>query len=70
VDDAKIAHVDKKVVDDIIENLESVCGKMVVSRAYEHTFVGIDFKFLNDGSVSIVMHIYINESCSLSPYIC
>ena len=62
VDDAKISHVDSKVVDKVICQLEDVFGKMTVTRGNQHTFVGMDFELNGDGSVAISMTSYIKEA--------
>ena len=55
VDDANISHVDESVIGDVITQLEDVFGKMVVIRGHKHTFVGMDFELINDGTLSISM---------------
>ena len=35
---------------------------MVVNRGKEHTFVGIDIKLKEDGTLKILMKEYINEN--------
>jgi hypothetical protein len=62
VDDNKISHVNPKVVDWVINKIESKFGKMTVKRGSKHTFVGIDFEMTKDKTVQITMKEYINES--------
>ena len=62
VDDNKISHVDPKVVDDIIQQIENRFGKMTVTRGMKHTFVGMDITFRGDKKVEIIMMEYIHES--------
>ena len=42
VDDLKISHIDKKVVDDTIKELEGHFGNLTVTEGHEHTYVGMD----------------------------
>ena len=65
VDDTKISHVDSKVVDTIIENIEAKVGKMTVTRGNKHTFVGVDIEFIGNGSVSLSMNGYTDECVKL-----
>ena len=62
VDDVKISHKDSKVVDQVIRELEKDFGKMTVSRGNKHTYVGMDIELLKDGTVSIQMKDYLDES--------
>ena len=62
VDDNKISHVDPKVVTNIIKLIEKRFGKMVVTRAKEHTFLGMKIKFNGDKTVSIDMKEYCKEA--------
>lgn len=61
VDDTKISHVNPKVVDRVIETIEQRFGEMPVKRGANHTFVGMDFTFREDGKVEILMKDYIQE---------
>ena len=61
VDDTKISHKSKEVVDNILSSLESRFGKMSIKRGKEHTFVGMNISFLEGGKVKIVMNDYIKE---------
>ena len=45
VDDNKISHKNRKVVDDVIKRLESKFGKMSQTRGEEHDFLGMHIKF-------------------------
>ena len=42
VDDLKISHVKKEVVDNIIEWLRSIYGEICVSRDSKHDYLGMD----------------------------
>ena len=48
VDDNKVSHVDKKVVDDVIAEILKYFGDLVVSQGNKHTFLGIYFE-IDDG---------------------
>ncbi len=69
VDDCKISHVSKKVVDEIIEWLrkdyesifEDGSGKMKVSRGKIHKYLGMTLDFSTDRQVKISMVDYVKE---------
>jgi hypothetical protein len=61
VDDNKISHVNPKVVSDIILKIEERFGKMTVTRGKEHTFLGMNFCFNDNFTVSISMREYLKE---------
>ena len=44
VDDKKIPHVDPKVVDWLINEIENKFGEMTKIGGNKHTFLGIDFE--------------------------
>lgn len=46
VDDNKISHVDPKVVDWLITEIEKKHEKMTVCRGNKHVFLGMDIEFL------------------------
>ena len=62
VDDNKISHVDPKVVDWLISEIEKKHDKMTICRGKKHTFLGMDIKFLPKGRLSILMQEYIKEA--------
>lgn len=64
VDDLKISHKDPKVVDRIIETLESEYGKvgqMTIRRGKIHDYLGMKLDFSKTGKIIIDMEEYINE---------
>jgi hypothetical protein len=61
VDDLKILHVNPNVVTDIMKQLELKYGTMSVTCGTKHTYVGINFKFDQDGTVQIKMCDCIKE---------
>ena len=61
VDDAKISHEDKGVVDQVILSIEEKFGKMTVTRGKKHSFVGMDIEFKINGTVALSMDEYIKE---------
>ena len=62
VDDTKISHVDPNVVTNIISILETRFGKMKVTRGNHHTFLGMNIKYLKDGTATVHMPSYITEA--------
>ena len=62
VDDNKISHVDSKVVDSVIDMIESKFGTMTKRRGKNHVFVGMDIEFMGEGKVKILMKEYLEES--------
>ena len=62
VDDNKISHVNSKVVDQIIAEIEKRFGKMTVKRGKEHVFVGMNISFIGDNKVKLTMKSYLEEA--------
>ena len=58
VDDNKISHIDPKVVDKVIEKIESKFGTMSKTRGSNHEFLGMDMRF-RKGKVTIGMKKHI-----------
>jgi Reverse transcriptase (RNA-dependent DNA polymerase) len=69
VDDNKISHVNPEVVSDVILKIEERFGKMTVTRGKEHTFLGMDFVFNENETVSISMKNYLKEAIGASKLI-
>ena len=63
VDDNKVSHVEKRVVDSIIKKIESKFGKMSQTRGNKHEFLGMDIDY-HDGKVSISMKKHIEKAIS------
>ena len=61
VDDTKISHKNPEVVSWVIDKIEQKFGKMTVKRGKQHTFVGMDIEFKDDGTVELSMDDYIKE---------
>ena len=61
VDDCKISQVNLEVVTSVIEMLEKRFGKMAVKRRKEHTFVGMNISFKDEGVIELEMLEYIKE---------
>ena len=58
VDDNKISHVDPKVVDKVIKEIESKFGKMSQTRGDKHDFLGMNIHFKkNKIKISMKKHI-------------
>jgi hypothetical protein len=66
VDDNKISHIDPKVVSDVILKIEERFGKMTVTRGNKHSFLGMNFTFNKNFTVSISMKEYLKECISES----
>ena len=62
VDDVKISHKNKHVVDEVIERLEEDFGKMTVTRGKKHTYVGMNITLTEDRNVEIEMKDYLKEA--------
>jgi hypothetical protein len=63
VDDLKVSHVDKKVVDDFIKQMNGEFGKetpMNQSRGKVHDYLGMSLDYSEDGCVKIDMSEYVN----------
>jgi len=58
VDDNKISHVNPKVVDDVIEQIEKKFGKMSQTRGEDHDFLGMNITFKR-GKVKVGMKKHI-----------
>ena len=61
VDDCKISHIDSKVVDDIINQIEQKYGKMTVTCGKRHIYIGMEIEFLDKGRVKILMKDHLEE---------
>jgi hypothetical protein len=70
VDDLKISHVLKSVVEDIVKKIEERYGKMTITRGNKHNYIGMDIEFTGDGEVQILMKDYIVEALEMFPEDC
>jgi hypothetical protein len=70
VDDLKISHVSKAVVEDMVTKIEERYGKMTVTRGKKHTYIGMDIEFTGNGEVQILMKDYILEALEMFPEDC
>ena len=59
VDGTKILHVEIKVVDWVINQIEQKIGKITVKGGKEHTFVGVDIIFNDNSIVTLLMEDYV-----------
>jgi hypothetical protein len=55
VDDLRASHEQRFVVDNIIATIKGKYGKMVVTHANKHKYVGMDIEFTEDGEAKILM---------------
>ena len=70
VDDMKASHKRKDVIDDFVEWLKQMygaIGELKVKHGNEHTYLGMDFDFSNEGSVKIDMRKYVKEMLEECP---
>jgi hypothetical protein len=70
VDDLKISHVLKSVVEDIVKKIEERYGKMTITRGDKHNYIGMDIEFTGNGEVQILMKDYIEEALEMFPEDC
>ena len=65
VDDNKVSHKDKNVVDDVIDLIEKHFGKLSVSRGEDHTFLGMNIKIRKDKKIEIEMKDQLRETIKM-----
>jgi len=70
VDDNKVSHVSDEVLTEVIDEVKKHFGELLVSRGKEHTFLGMNLKFKDDGTVHLRMKGYIEEAIVLRPSYC
>ena len=61
INDTKILHVDEKVVSTAIQEIEDRFRKRVVTRGKSHNFVEMNVIFKYNGTVKVMMKIYITK---------
>ena len=61
VDNNKVSHVEKTVVDEVIDKIEKRFPGLTVTKGNEQTFIGIKMRFLKDKKVALNMKDYILE---------
>ena len=67
VDGLKISYKDPRVVDDVITTLQSIFGKVTVSRGAAHTYVDIHLDFSVAGELSASMINYFQSTVDIFP---
>ena len=67
VDDLKISHRSKEVVKEVVKQIEGKYGTMTGTIGTKHTYVGMDFEFLESGTVTVSMNGYIEDAISEYP---
>ena len=67
VDDLKISHKDKKVVQDILAYLTTAFGKLSITEGNKHTYVGMDIEYPGNKTVEITMKSYLKEAIEMFP---
>jgi hypothetical protein len=66
VDDLKISHKSKSVVERILKRLSDIYGDLSITRGNKHTFVGMDLEFGN-GELKVSMQPYLQEALDAFP---
>ena len=64
VDDLKISHVDREVLEDLLKQLDGAFGKdgpLTIHRGKKHDYLGMWLDFSLDGKVQVQMFDYINN---------
>ena len=61
-DDNMISHVNSNVVTEVIQKIEEKFGKITVTRGKEHVFLGMNIKFKGNGTFSVLIKEYLEES--------
>ena len=64
VDDLKISHVDKEVLEDLLKQLNGAFGKdgpLTIHRGKKHDYLGMWLDFSLDGKVQVQMFDYIDN---------
>lgn len=59
VDNLKISHKERKVVDSVISQLESRYGNLSFNRENKQMYAGMDIEYCKDRSVEILMKLYL-----------
>ena len=65
VDDNKVSHKEKRVVDEIIELIKSHFGELSVSRGREQKFLGMNIKIREDKKIEIEMKDQLREAIDM-----
>ena len=66
VDDLKISHMELSVIREILDVIQSkFSGELVVTTGKEHTYLGIDIKFTEEGTIQTRMKEYIMEGIAV-----
>ena len=61
MDDLKISHVERVVVDDVIKEIESHFGKMSVTHGNKHSYLGMEIEFIGNGKVTFLQKDHLLE---------
>jgi hypothetical protein len=62
VDDNKISHKDKTVVEELLEKISEVFGKLTIQRGPVYDFLGMNIEFTHNKCVKIDMINQIQEA--------
>ena len=67
VDDSKISHRDREVVNDLVHHIEAKFGHMAKTQGDEHEFLGMKLQFdRQNKTVKVLMQSYIDEAIQQS----
>ena len=65
VDDVKVSHKDKSVVQDVIKNIEDYFGDLVISEGPTHDYLGMNITIRDDRRIEIEMKNQILEAINM-----
>ena len=64
--DLKVSHMKRSVVTDILNTIESKFGTLKITHGRQHTYLGMDITFKQNGTVEIRMKNFIKEAIEAS----
>ena len=57
----KTSHIKPKVLEDVLNTVETRYGKMTVARVIKHTYVGIYIEFISNGKIALHQKQHLEE---------
>ena len=67
VDDLKISHVEKSVVEDVVKNLEATYGEMPTQRGKKFLYLGMTLDYSTKKKVKVIMQDFVESILKDSP---
>ena len=67
VDDLKISHVEKSVVEDVVKNLEATYGEMPTQRGKKFLYLGMTLDYSTKKKVKVIMKDFVESILKDSP---